>query len=82
MMKMQLKYAEEFLTKGRAGHWIVLSCHDDVLVVEDLERYPGESPSYYGTKLSNGKVQADTQGYVVFTRVKPVIDKNTRFTLT
>ncbi len=79
-MEMQLKYAEEFLTKGRAGHWRTLSCHDDVLVIEDLEDY--QNCGFLGTKLSNGKLLANTRGYVVFHRVKPVIDKDTRFTLT
>lgn len=78
-MKMLLSYAQDFLTKGRAGHWRTISCHDDILVIEDLEDY--QSSGYLGTKLEKGQLQADQQGYVVFTRVKPVINKDTRFTL-
>jgi hypothetical protein len=79
MLKMQLKYAEDFLTKGYAGGYRTLSCHDGMLVVEDLETY--QNIGYLGTKLSNGRLQADTQGYVVFTQVKPVINEDTRFSL-
>jgi hypothetical protein len=78
MMKMRLDYAEGFLTKGYAGGYRTHSCHDDLLVVEDLEDYQGVG--YLGTRLSNGKLLADTQGYVVFNRVTPVINKDTRFT--
>ena len=78
-MKMKLSYAQEFLTKGRAVHYRTVSCHDDLLVVEDLETY--QSCGYLGTKLNKGELEADEQGYVVFSRVKPVIDKDTRFTL-
>lgn len=78
MMKMRLDYAEQFLTKDYSGGYRTLSCHDDLLVVEDLETY--QNVGYLGTKLSDGKLLADTQGYVVFTRVKPVINKDTRFT--
>lgn len=80
MLKMQLKYAEEFLSRGYSGGYRTHSCHDDLLVIEDLERY--QNVGYLGTKLSDGKLQPDTQGYVVFTRAKPVIDKDTRFSLT
>lgn len=77
MMKMRLDYAEDFLTKGRAGHWRTISCHDDLLVVEDLEDY--QPSGFLGTRLSNGKLLADTQGFVVFTRVEPIINKETRW---
>lgn len=77
MMKMRLDYAEKFLTQGYSGSYRKHSCHDDLLVVEDLEEY--QSIGYLGTKLSNGKLQTDTQGYVVFNRVTPVIDENTRW---
>ena len=78
-MKMLLSYAEGFLTKGYAGPYRTLSCHDDLLVIEDLEDYVGRS--FLGTRLSHGKLQADTSGYVVFHRVTPVVDENTKFKL-
>ncbi len=77
IMKMQLAYAQQFITKGYAGHWRTVSCHDDVLVIEDLEEY--QSCGYLGTKLNSGQLQTDAQGFVIFTRVKPIIDQHTRF---
>lgn len=78
-MIMKLEYAQEFLTRGRAGHWRTVSCHDGLLVIEDLETY--QNSGYLGTQLNFGKFMVDSEGYVVFSRVKPVIDENTRFTL-
>jgi len=77
-MRMQADYAQGFLNgKGYAGHWSTLSCHDNFLVIEDLESY--QSVSYLGTKLIDGKLQVDEQGYVTFRRVQAVIDENTRW---
>ena len=80
-MKMQLEYAAGFITKGRAGHWRTVSCHNNILVIEDLEIYPFESPVYLGTELKFGQLQTDENNYVVFTRAKPVIDRHTKFSL-
>lgn len=79
MLKMKLEYAQGFITQGYAGHWRTVSCHNNVLVIEDLEDY--QPSGYLGTQLNFGQLQVDAAGYVVFGRVKPVIDKDTRFTL-
>jgi len=79
-MKMLQTYAEEFLSRGSAGHWRTLSCRDNLLVIEDLEDY--QNSGYLGTKIdNNGNFETVDNGYVVFKRVTPVIDKDTRFTL-
>ncbi len=78
-MKMKLDYAKDFITKGRAGHYRTISCHDDLLVVEDLETY--QSSGYLGTQLSFGQLVTDSEGYVVFRSVTPVINKDTRWKL-
>lgn len=81
-MMMQLKYAEEFLTKGRAGHWVVVSITggpvSGIVAIEDLEDYY-QTKYYLGSQLKDGKLQVDEKGYVHFKRVKPIIDENTRF---
>ncbi len=76
-MKMKIAYAEGFLTKGYAGHWKKISCHDNLLVIEDLEDYA--YCGFLGTALINGILQTDAQGYVVFSRVEPIITKETRW---
>lgn len=78
-MKMKEEYAASFITRGRAGHWRTISIHDDLLVIEDLEeKY---SSGYLGTKLRFGQMQVDADGFVVFARVKPIIDENTKWKL-
>lgn len=79
-MKIRLDYATGFLTNNYAGHWRTVSCHNNFLVIEDLEVY--QSADYLGTQLtSEGFFEIDSEGYVNFMRVKPIIDENTRFTL-
>jgi hypothetical protein len=79
-MRMMASYAKGFLEgRGHAGHWQTVSCHDDFLVIEDLETYHYQSASFLGTKLIDGKLQVDEQGYVTFRHVQAVIDENTRW---
>lgn len=76
-MRMRPEYAQGFLSVGYAGHWRTLSCHDNLLIVEDLEDY--QSSGYLGTRLKDGQFQLDHEGYVLFKRARGVIDENTRF---
>lgn len=77
MEKMLPEYAQRLLEGGYAFGNSFLSCHDDLLVVES-DDFPYGS-SYQGTQLVDGKLQLDEDGYVVFRRVEPVIDSETRF---
>lgn len=77
-MKMQTAYAQRILDGGYAFGNRFLSKTDDLLVCEDLETGSLTS-DYYGTKLKDGQLQTDGDGYVVFQRIKPIIDKHTRW---
>lgn len=79
MLKLRLDYAQGLLTKGYAGGYRKFSCHNGLLVIEDNE-YP-YGVYYYGTQLKDGQFVPDAEGFVVFTTVKPVIDKDTRWKL-
>lgn len=78
MQKMRPEYAQEIFSGGWAFGNKFLSCHDDLLVVTYEDREYGET-TYQGTQLDNGQFVLDSDGYVVFSRVKPVIDEDTRF---
>lgn len=79
MQKMKKEYAQRLLDGGYAFGNRFLSCHDDLLVVEvDEDDYPYQN-YFAGTMLVNGQLQTDEEGFVVFRRVDPVIDSNTRF---
>jgi hypothetical protein len=74
MIKMKLDYASGFITQGYAGGKTRVSCHDNLLVIQDEDHY------YYGTKLSFGQFVTDANGYVTFTRVTPLINEDTHWT--
>jgi hypothetical protein len=79
MQKMKPEYAQKLLDGGYAFNNSFFSYHNGLLVVE----YSGDEwpyrESYYGTQLNDGNFMLDSEGYVVFFEVKPVIDQNTRF---
>jgi len=75
MQMMHLDYAKKLLDGGYAFGNRFMSCHDDLLVIEDENSY------YYGTQLKDGQLQLNADGYVVFERVQIIIDENTRFYL-
>jgi len=64
---------------GEAMHLVIdfFSCHDDLLVVT-VDDYPYRD-FYAATKLKDGKLQVDDEGYVNFSAVNPVVDEETRF---
>ena len=80
MQKMHPEYAQRLLDGGYAFGNRFLSCHDNLLVVEyDEDDYPYRDVSYYATDLVDGQLEIDSKGYVVFRKVKPIIDGETRF---
>jgi hypothetical protein len=76
---MHPEYAQKLLDGGYAFGNSYLSCHDDLLVIQAEDEYSYGRTSYSATKLKDGKLQVNEKGYVVFTRVEPVIDEHTRF---
>lgn len=79
MQQMHPEYAQKLLDGGYAFGNRYLSCHDGLLVIEMEGDYPYNRTSYSATKLKDGKLQVNEQGYVVFHRVEPIVDENTRF---
>jgi len=78
MQKMKLPYAKKLLEGGYAFGNRFLSCHDNLLVVAVEDDYSYRD-SYAATKLKDGELQVDDEGYVRFSEVNPIIDENTRF---
>jgi len=77
MQKMKLEYAQILLEGGYAFGNRFFSCHDDLLVVT-VDDYPYRD-FYAATKLKDGELQVDDEGYVNFSAVNPVVDEETRF---
>jgi hypothetical protein len=82
-MKMKLEYAQKLLDGDYVFYNRYLSCHNNLLVVvNDEDSEYGYPIMYYGTQLdADGSFIVDDKGFVQFTRVKPVIDRDTVFAL-
>jgi hypothetical protein len=75
---MKPEYAQKILDGGYAFGNQFLSRTNDLLVVTyDEDEYPYSGVTYQGTRLKDGRLQTDEDGFVVFSRVKPIIDENT-----
>jgi hypothetical protein len=81
MQKMKPEYAQQLLDGGYAFGNRFHSCHDNLLVVSVEEDYYPYRDYYAGTELKDGQLQVDDEGYVRFSRVEPIIDENTKFSL-
>jgi hypothetical protein len=77
---MTLEYAQRLLDGGYAFGNRFHSCHDDLLVVSVDDDFPYRD-YYAATQLKDGQLQVDDEGYVRFSRVEPIIDEHTRFSL-
>jgi hypothetical protein len=81
MQKMLLEYAEKILHGAYVFGNRMLAIQGDLLIVTyDEDSYP-RTTYYCGAKMKDGKLIADAEGYVVFSRVKPIIDEHTTFSL-
>ncbi len=77
--KMKLKYAHDILDGSYVFGNRLLSQTDEMLIVQyDEDEFPYRV-RYYGTKLVDGVLQTDDEGYVIFEQVEPIIDNNTKF---
>lgn len=81
MQKMKLEYAEKILRGNYVFGNRMHSIQGDLFIVTyDEDSYP-RTTYYCGAKMKDGKLIADAEGYVTFSRVKPIIDEHTRFAL-
>ncbi len=81
MQKMRPEYAQKILDGGYSFGNRFFSCHENLLVAFYSEDDWPYEKYFVGTELKNGQLQTDEEGYVIFRRVKPVINESTRFTL-
>lgn len=80
MQKMQRQYAQRLLDGGYAFGNRFLSKTNRMLVCSyEEDDYPYSGPDYVATELDNGQLQVDAEGYVIFSRVTPIIDEKTRW---
>lgn len=77
MITMKSEYAQKLLEGGYSFGHRQISCHDNMLVIDDDGDY--YQTNYYGTELVDGKLQVDAEDFVKFQRVNPVIDETTRW---
>ena len=79
MQKMIVEYAQKLLDGGYAFGNRFHSRTESMLVVETQDDWFPYETYYSGAELENGELKVDDEGYVVFSRVEPIIDENTKF---
>lgn len=80
MQKMKLEYAEKLLNGGYAFGNKYFSKQKNMLIVETTDDWYPYNVYYCGAELDdNDELRVDSEGYVSFSRVEPLVDENTKF---
>lgn len=77
MQKMKPEYAQKLLDGGYAFDNSFFSKNNDMLVVRYSESSWPYIESYYGTQLYDGQFMLDGEGYVIFSKVEPIVTQDT-----